>query len=92
MKFLPAKAPITAALAAVILLSLAFSASAEKADKDEPSQHPLEKPRERFFVGIFFESIWHRHDRNLSCTGEEGFLSQFEVTDIVPADGTSAAL
>ena len=37
MKFLPAKAPITAALAAAILLSLASSASAEKADRDKPT-------------------------------------------------------
>ncbi len=37
MKFLSASAPIAAALAAVILLSLAFSASAEKADRDKPT-------------------------------------------------------
>jgi lipopolysaccharide export system protein LptA len=37
VRFLQAHAPVTAALAAVILLSLAFSASAEKADKDKPT-------------------------------------------------------
>jgi lipopolysaccharide export system protein LptA len=37
VKSLPSKAAITAALAGVILLSLAFSASAEKADKDKPT-------------------------------------------------------
>jgi len=37
VKFFPAKAPIAAALAAVILSSLALSASAEKADRDKPT-------------------------------------------------------
>jgi len=37
VKSLPAKASLTAALAAVTLLSLAFSASAEKADRDKPT-------------------------------------------------------
>jgi len=37
VKSLPAKASLTAALAAVALLSLAFSASAEKADRDKPT-------------------------------------------------------
>jgi lipopolysaccharide export system protein LptA len=41
--FLPAKAPITAALAAVILLSLAFSASAEKADSAKPTNIEADK-------------------------------------------------
>ncbi|HEY6966270.1 MAG TPA: lipopolysaccharide transport periplasmic protein LptA [Burkholderiales bacterium] len=40
---MPANAPITAALAAVLLLSLAFSASAEKADSAKPTNIEADK-------------------------------------------------